>query len=85
MALRRLHRRHGRPEAVDAARPVTGDGDAASCVGVWAACCALEKGSQRREARISLQGQRTYVGKTGRDTGERHTLSSLTHMAHGER
>ena len=43
MALRRLHRRHGRPEAVDAARPVTAT--LRGCVGVWAACCALEKGS----------------------------------------
>ena len=35
-------------------RCAAGDGDAASCVGVWAVGCALEKGPQRREAHLSL-------------------------------
>ena len=79
MALRRLHRRHGRPEAVDAARPVTATLRAVSAFGQSAA--RSRRGvSQRRVAHLSPGT--TYVRRangTGQSR-ERHTLSSLTHM-----
>ena len=78
MALRRLHRRHGRPEAVDAARPVTATPRAVSAFGQSAA--RSRRGlTTARSASLSRDNVRTY-GKRDDGTRERHTLSSLTHM-----
>ena len=56
MALRRLHRRHGRAEAVDAARPVTAMPRAVSAFGRSAARSRRDlNGAKRISLSISLQ------------------------------